>query len=320
MYLLTEMLPPLVNRRKVIKYLTIGRRAHMGKRAMGGETLSGSALREAMQQRGLPLGHEQMMEYVRWGFIEEPRGGRWPADHLDIIADRIGAVRDLERFSRSLPRRAVLLSPGWRAHNGYRLAEKAPNQYEPVLSGYSLIHESSRGYEVPPEAFRAAMLDTLPTIFRPGEAIYRLHVAALYLAERYPHPFFIMPRKPGDAYPFSPPPVQEWASVLTHADAAQIAERRGIWYDLASFLYDETWGTPNDVTSIPAEDTIVLLAVRDLSTTPPRFADSVDDALFDRLPYVATGDDDPVLMRQRARRSRAKREEGKSETPRDGET
>jgi len=263
---------------------------------MGGETFSGSALRIAMRQRGLPLGHTQMMEYVQWGFIEEPHEGRWPKDHLDTIAERIQAVRDLERFSRSLPRRAVMLSPHWREKTGYRI-----------------IHESSRGHDVPPEALRAAMLETLPTIFRPEEAMYRLHFAALYLAERYSQPFFIMPRKPGDAYPFSPPPVHEWASVLTHADAAQIAERRGIWYDLASFLFDEAWGTPNDVTHIPAEDKIILLAVRDLSTDPPRFADTAEDALFDRLPYAATGEDDPVLIRQRLRRSRAKREEEKGD-------
>jgi len=280
---------------------------------MGGETLSGSALRIAMRQRGLPLGHAQMMEYVQWGFIEEPHEGRWPADHLDTIAERIQAVRDLERFSRSLPRRAVMLSPHWRANHGYRLADEATNQYEPVLSGYSLLHEASRGHDVPPEALRVAMLDTLPTIFRPEEAMYRLHFAALYLAERYSQPFFIMPRKPGDAYPFNPPPVHEWASVLTHADVAQIAERRGIWYDLASFLFDEAWGTPNDVTHIPAEDKIILLAVRDLSTDPPRFADTAEDVLFDRLPYAATGEDDPVLIRQRARRSRAKREEEKGD-------
>jgi hypothetical protein len=280
---------------------------------VGDERLSGFALREAVQRAGLSLGYEQLNDYVQWGFIEQPQEGRWPADHIETIATRIRAVRDLERYSRSLPRRAILLSPYWRANRGYEPTDETLQDFRPIPSGYTGIREAANDQHVPVESLRAAMLDVLPTIYRPSEAMLQLHFACHYHAREYPWPRWILPRKPGDRFPFYPPAVQEGAAVLAETDAERITERRWLWYDLASFLFDETAETPDDVTAIPAEDTVILLAIRDLATNPPPLA--LDEAQGERR-FFPIGADDPVIARQRARRSRVSRDAAaRSDTP-----
>jgi hypothetical protein len=260
------------------------------------ETVSASWLRNESQRRGLPLGHSQLREYIYWGFIEAPQAGRmpaeqrWPRSRVDENIDRLAAVRDLEGFSLSLPRRALLMSPDWH-----------PN------GPYVAIAEASRGHEIPPACFRAAVQEVLPTIRRPAEAMLALHEASLFLIQKHLNPFFIVPRRTGAGWPFAPPPVSEWEAALARVDIARIAERRFIWYNLADYLSELTALTPISVADIPPEEQVALLAIRDLACDPEPFIkpEEVDAWLRDHFPYALNEEQlAAIFAQQHLRRKR----------------
>jgi hypothetical protein len=92
-------------------------------------------LRQAAENQGVPVSHQQFQSYRRWGLIPEPSEdrGRWPQS----VVERLIKIRCLHDEVRPLPRRVLRL------------------RSEPEFA------------DIPAEHLRDAMLAVLPTITAP---------------------------------------------------------------------------------------------------------------------------------------------------------
>lgn len=196
------------------------------------QQLSGWKLRTEAEVRHAPVSHKQFEGYRRWRLIPDPEDGGWPPETVD----RLVQIRKLEDKARPLWRRAILLH--------------------------------ARSYPVAPNALREAMLRTLPTIKAPKRKMWRIDALIQWEARKledptYPGMFSSKPARRTDD--FMEP--GKWNGILGRRDIDDelFAEHTSTMCYFALGLKQSAKSTPLDISSIPDEEVIILLTVRQLA-------------------------------------------------------
>lgn len=195
--------------------------------------LSGWGLRQEAEQRGWPVSHGQFTDYRRWGLIPEPVEGRWPTETVD----RLVRIRELGETVRSLARRVILLRSEF-------FASAAP---------------------LPADKVRDAFAATIPTIQAPKRKMKRLEEGIAYWGASQ----VWLSKSPRLAKGWRVPPVEDWAGILQAIDLSQphvrtaFDQRVGAQYYFAMLLEPYLRGTRYDISTIPFEEQVALLIIRD---------------------------------------------------------
>ncbi len=189
-------------------------------------------LRAEAEDRDVPVSHKQFEGYRKWGLIPDPEDGGW----LPATVDRLIRIRKLKDQTRPLWRRAILLHA----------------QYYPVA----------------PRALREAMLRTLPTIKAPKRKMRRIDAVIRWEAKKLEDPAYagMMWSKPARRTDDFMEP-NKWKTILGRRDFDDklFAAHSSTMCYFAIGLKHGAQGTGLDISSIPDEEVIILLTVRQLT-------------------------------------------------------
>lgn len=194
------------------------------------DRLNESQLRTVAAARGYPVSGRQLRDFQRWGLMSGPDAeGRWPADTVDTLVQ----IRAMGDRVRSLPRRVLLLR--------------------------------CEGLPVAGEHLRDAMREVAPTIRQPVRTMRRALRAHRLLADPAAAQLTEGEWRAWENGEHVPPPAQ-WPQILSQAAPEGIARRfTDRWFLAVLWMRERTRGTPYDVTDIPLEELLTLLAVREIA-------------------------------------------------------
>lgn len=208
------------------------------------EALSEYGLRAAAERAGFPVTHAQLRDYQAWGLM--PEGEITDLSSEDLI-ERLVAIRKLSASHRSLARRVIWL----RVKNIQFVHVPIPAEkvQKAVIAVTSTMQYRSRKMKVVDSACRwwsnqaSVIANRLTPTPRPG-----------FLPERQ------LPPK------WHPPQVGSWKRLLEYARPDWLDSHLGIQGSLAFQLLDrEVNGAPLQISSMPLEELVVLLTIRDVS-------------------------------------------------------
>lgn len=194
--------------------------------------LSGWKLRAEAEARDVPVSHKQFQGYRKWLLIPDPEDGGWPPETVD----RLIQIRKLEQQARPLWRRAILLH--------------------------------AKGYPMDPRMLRRAMLRTLPTIKAPKRKMRRIDAAVQWEAKKLEDPAYagFARAEPMTSTDDSMDPAK-WKAILGRKDVDD--ELFGAHSSTMSYfalaLRHAADRPQLDISSIPDEEVIILLTVRQLA-------------------------------------------------------
>jgi len=207
------------------------------------ELLSERALRDKAADLGSPVSGEQFRNYRKWGLLPEAVDGRWSVD----VADTLVCIRRAEADARQLDRRVVLLWAGWR-------------DCPPIREDVSKLREAM-----------ATLVDGV-SIKAPVLKMRRVEAALRAWAERevarFDHDALLGPSQDRlIERPFRRPSPEEWRSIIESPDlsvkhfAAVVATQLYV----AGLLRMVSAGTVNGISTLPIEELLVLLTVREVA-------------------------------------------------------
>ncbi len=189
-------------------------------------------LRAEAEKRDVSVSYKQFQGYRKWRLIPDPEDGGWPPDTVD----RLVQIRKLADQARPLWRRAILLH--------------------------------ARYYPVTPNALRKAMLRTLPTIKAPKRKMRRIDALIRWEARKLEDPAYagILWSKPVTRTDDFMEP-GKWKSILGRRDIDDklFAAHTSTMCYFAIGLKHGTKGSRLDISSIPDEEVVILLTVRQLT-------------------------------------------------------
>lgn len=196
------------------------------------QRFSGWKLRAEAEAREVPVSYKQFQGYRKWLLIPDPEDGGWPTE----MVDRLIQIRKLEVQARPLWRRAILLH--------------------------------ARYYTVAPSALRAAMLRTLPTIKAPKRKMRRINAVIQWEARKLEDPAYagMVRSEPMGSTDDSMEP-GKWKGILGRRDVDDelFGAHASTMCYFALGLKHSAKSTQLDVSSIPDEEVIMLLTIRQLA-------------------------------------------------------
>jgi hypothetical protein len=196
------------------------------------EGLTKSAGLRMVDSLGATTSSAQFDELVERGVLRKEENGKYPADTLDKLL----RFHDLGKTPGyfSLARRIVLL------------------RSEPLF------------WYIPAETMRASMTEVAKTMSSPARKMKRVEKALAVWAS-YPAQSALFSLGPGVPIGWRPPDRAEWPTVLNE-EPELFENRYGMSYGTAmNVLPAFVRGTQFDLASIPVEEQVVLLTVRDLA-------------------------------------------------------
>lgn len=193
------------------------------------QSLSESGLREQAELAGYPVTHEQFASYRQWGLIPEPdpASGRWPHE----VVARLIRVREFGQTVRALPRRVILL--------------QREELFRPL----------------PLSVLVKAMVVVGETMRQPARKLKRVDRASRAFARSQ------LAGSPGGRLPHGPrlPSTKEWPGLLQSTPSDILESRLPAHCHFAAMLSEFPQLHGVDLSNIPHEELIVLLAVRDFA-------------------------------------------------------
>lgn len=193
---------------------------------------SGWKLRAEAEAREVPVSYKQFRGYRKWLLIPDPEDGGWPPE----MVDRLIQIRKLEEQARPLWRRAILLH--------------------------------ARGYRMDPAALREAMLRTLPTIKAPKRKMRRIDAVIRLEAKKLEDPAYAgMVQLEPKGFTDDPTEPGKWKGILRRRDVDDelFGAHTSTMCYFALGLKQGAKITHLDISSIPDEEVIMLLTVRQLA-------------------------------------------------------
>lgn len=191
--------------------------------------LNESQLRRQAGNKGYPVSGRQLRDFQHWGLIPSPDAdGRWPDDTVDTLV----TVRARGNEIRSLPRRVILLR--------------------------------CDGLPISADHLKDAMRDVAPTIRQPMRKLRRVARARRLLAEPAAAQLTDQEWRAWEQTTGKIPEAAQWPGVLSQATGEGVARRfSDRWYLSALWMRERTRNTRYDVSDLPLEEMLTMLAVLD---------------------------------------------------------
>lgn len=208
------------------------------------ERLNESQLRAHAAAKGFPVSGRQFRDFRHWGLIPSPdTDSRWPASTVDTLV----TIRARGNEIRSLPRRVILLR--------------------------------CDGLSIPADRLRSAMRDVAPTIRRPVRAMRRVARARRLLGEPTAARLTEREWRVWEQTTWKIPEPSQWPDILDSATEEGIDRRVGIrWYLAALWMRELGRDTPYDLSDIPLEEMLTMMAIQDVSFAREHFSSASSSA------------------------------------------
>jgi hypothetical protein len=199
--------------------------------------LNESQLRTAAAANGYPVSGRQLRDFQRWGLIPASDAqGTWSGETVDTLMQ----IRVMGDSVRSLPRRVLLLR--------------------------------CEGLSVPGSHLRDAMAEVAPTIRQPVGKMRRLLRARRLLSEPVAARLTDAEWRAWEEQLGKTPEPRQWPRILSQAAPAWIERRfTDRWFLSTLWMRERCRDTPYDISDIPLDEVLTMLAVLDISAAQTRW-------------------------------------------------